>query len=37
MRPEESDDLILTCYMSRDFWEGMDAFLSKRQPVWSGE
>jgi enoyl-CoA hydratase/carnithine racemase len=37
MRPGESDDLILTCYMSRDFREGMDAFLSKRQPVWSGE
>ena len=37
MKPGESDDLILTCYMSRDFREGMDAFLSKRQPVWSGE
>ena len=37
MKPGESDDIILTCYMSRDFREGMDAFLSKRQPVWSGE
>jgi enoyl-CoA hydratase/carnithine racemase len=37
MTPDESDDLILTCYMSRDFREGMDAFLNKRQPVWRGE
>jgi enoyl-CoA hydratase len=25
------------CYQSRDFREGMDAFLSKRQPQWTGE
>lgn len=30
-------DLILMCYMSRDFREGMDAFLSKRPPIWTGE
>ncbi len=30
-------DLILMCYMSRDFREGMDAFLTKRPPVWTGE
>jgi len=30
-------DLILMCYMSADFREGMDAFLAKRTPVWRGE
>ncbi len=30
-------DLILMCYMSADFREGMDAFLGKRPPVWRGE
>ncbi len=30
------DDLILTCYMSDDFREGMAAFLEKRTPVWRG-
>ena len=34
---EEGEDLILMCYMSRDFREGMDAFLNKRQPQWAGE
>ena len=34
---EEGEDLILMCYMSRDFREGLDAFLSKRQPQWMGE
>jgi enoyl-CoA hydratase len=34
---EEGEDLILMCYMSRDFREGLDAFLSKRQPQWAGE
>ena len=34
---EEGEDLILMCYMSRDFREGMDAFLNKRPPLWSGE
>ena len=29
-------DLILSCYMSEDFREGMDAFLTKRKPVWKG-
>ena len=34
---EEGQDLILMCYTSRDFREGLDAFLNKRQPQWSGE
>jgi enoyl-CoA hydratase len=34
---EEGEDLILMCYMSRDFREGMDAFLNKRPPNWTGE
>lgn len=34
--PEEDRNLILMCYMSRDFREGMDAFLNKRAPKWTG-
>jgi len=34
--PKEDRDLILMCYMSRDFREGMDAFLNKRAPKWTG-
>lgn len=34
---EEGEDLILSCYMSRDFREGLDAFLNKRPPQWTGE
>jgi enoyl-CoA hydratase len=33
---EEAEDLILMCYMSEDFREGMDAFLKKRTPQWKG-
>ncbi len=36
MVPEEAHDLILMCYMSADFREGMDAFLNKRPPQWKG-
>ena len=36
MNPEEDRDLVLMCYMSRDFREGMDAFLNKRPPKWTG-
>ena len=36
--PEGSDsDLILACYMSRDFHEGVEAFIAKRKPEWRGE
>jgi len=34
---DEGEDLILMCYMSKDFREGLDAFLTKRTPGWSGE
>jgi len=30
------EDLIRLCYSSQDFKEGMDAFLTKRPPVWQG-
>ena len=30
------EDLILMCYMSGDFREGMEAFLNKRSPRWKG-
>ncbi len=36
MTPEEDGNLILTCYMSSDFREGLDAFLNKRTPKWTG-
>ena len=35
--PEQGDaDLIEMCYMSADFKEGVDAFLNKRKPQWTG-
>ncbi len=34
---EEGEDLILMCYMSHDFREGLDAFLNQRAPKWTGE
>lgn len=32
----EDSDLITLCYMSRDFKHGLEAFLAKRKPEWSG-
>ncbi len=32
----EGDDLVIQTYMSADFREGMEAFLAKRKPVWTG-
>lgn len=37
MSDDPGSDLILACYTSRDFREGVEAFLTKRKPVWSGE
>lgn len=33
----DTDDLIVRCYTSRDFREGIDAFLNKRKPRWQGK
>jgi len=33
----QDDDLITLCYMSADFREGMEAFLGKTKPVWTGK
>ena len=36
--PEDGgSDLVVQAYMSKDFKEGVDAFLSKRKPEWRGE
>lgn len=32
----DGDDLIAMCYGSRDFRAGIEAFTSKRKPVWKG-
>jgi len=32
----DDSDLIEMCYMSRDFRHGLEAFLAKQKPEWSG-
>lgn len=34
---DNGHDLIQACYSSRDFQEGVSAFLEKRRPVWTGK
>ena len=33
----DSDDIIVECYTSADFKEGLEAFLAKRPPQWQGK
>lgn len=35
--PDDGDDLVVMCYTSADFREGMEAFLGKRPPQWQGK
>ena len=33
---DDTHDLITMCYTSNDFKEGVDSFLTKRKPHWTG-
>ncbi len=35
--PVDDSDLIVSCYMSDDFRIGLEAFLGKTKPVWTGK
>ena len=35
--PPDDSDLIVSCYMSDDFRIGMEAFLAKEKPEWTGK
>jgi enoyl-CoA hydratase len=32
----DGDDLVRSCYGSRDFKIGVDSFMEKKRPVWTG-
>jgi enoyl-CoA hydratase/carnithine racemase len=33
----DADEILLSCYLSQDFQEGVRAFLEKRTPRWQGQ
>jgi enoyl-CoA hydratase len=35
-RDLHGDDLVTMCFTSQDFAQGVEAFLAKRPPVWTG-
>ena len=36
LRPGDDHDIVTMCYTSRDFKEGVEAFIAKRPPTWTG-
>jgi enoyl-CoA hydratase/carnithine racemase len=32
----DAEDIVLSCYLSQDFQEGVRAFLEKRKANWQG-
>jgi len=36
LSPDADRDIVAMCYASRDFREGVEAFVAKRRPNWSG-
>jgi enoyl-CoA hydratase/carnithine racemase len=35
-RAVEGDDLVAMCFTSDDFREGVESFLARRPPAWTG-